>query len=461
MEYLKNTQLQLAFDFIQYTHKNIFLTGNAGTGKTTFLHKLKKDTFKRMVVVAPTGVAAINAGGVTIHSFFQMPFGPNIPLELNDTSNFNEKQTSRIRTNLHKFNREKIRIIKSLDLLVIDEISMLRADLLDGIDEVLRRFKNRYKPFGGVQLLMIGDMHQLAPVVKEDEWQILKTHYETVFFFSSKALKETSYVAIELKYIFRQSDEKFINLLGKVRQNKLDKTSFDELNDSYKPGFENEEHDGYIILTTHNAKAKTINEKRLAKVTLQSRTFIAETDGDFPEYTYPTEYELELKIGAQVMFVKNDIKASKEYYNGKIGKITGFEEESVFVKCPEDEDPIEVNKLSWENIRYEINEETKEIQETVVGKFVQYPLKLAWAITIHKSQGLTFDKAIIDAQAAFAFGQVYVALSRCRTLEGMVLSSRISASSIKSDPHIFSMVLKLARKTILTFFTDISFMLVV
>ncbi|MFC2113810.1 helix-turn-helix domain-containing protein [Bacteroidota bacterium] len=438
MEMFQNTQLQLAFNFVQYTHRNVFLTGNAGTGKTTFLHNLKTQTYKRMVVVAPTGVAAINAGGVTIHSFFQMPFGPNVPVDNDETPDLFEEKKSRISANIQKFNREKIRIIKSLDLLVIDEISMVRADLLDGIDEVLRRYKDRFKPFGGVQLLMIGDMHQLAPVVKTDEWEILRNYYDTVFFFSSIALQKTNYISVELTHIFRQSDKKFIDLLGKVRQNKLDIETLHELNKRYIPNFEKEEHEGYIILTTHNAKARDINELRLNMLDTESKTFYAETEGEFPEYSYPTEYELELKVGAQVMFIKNDINPTKEYFNGKIGTLTGFEEDTIIVKCPDDEYPIEVNRLVWENIRYEINEETKEIKESVIGKFVQFPLKLAWAITIHKSQGLTFDKAIVDAKSAFAFGQVYVALSRCRSLEGMVLSSQLSQDSIKTDQNIFS-----------------------
>jgi GTPase SAR1 family protein len=432
-----NPQLDLAFNFVQYTNKNVFLTGNAGTGKTTFLHNLKKETYKRMVVVAPTGVAAINAGGVTIHSFFQLPFGPIVPENTIGNQNQNN-QLSRALSSGYKFSKQKVRIIKSLDLLVIDEISMVRADLLDGIDEVLRRYKNRNLPFGGVQLLMIGDMHQLAPVVRENDWQLLKDYYDTVFFFSSRALKQTSFTSIELKKIYRQSDFEFIDLLGKVRQNKLDEEVLDKLNERYIPGFEKEAGEGYIILTTHNAKAREINEMRLNKLKTASHFFEAEVDGDFPEYSYPTEEELVLKEGAQVMFIKNDPNYEKQYYNGKIGTIQEIDEDIIVVKCPDDDFAITVNREKWENIKYELDEVSKEVSENVVGSFIQYPLKLAWAITIHKSQGLTFDRAIIDAQAAFAFGQVYVALSRCRSLKGMVLSSQISYNSIKSDYNIVS-----------------------
>lgn len=442
----ENEELKLAFHFVQYTHRNLFLTGNAGTGKTTFLRNLKEKSFKRMVIVAPTGVAAINAGGVTIHSFFQLPFGPIVPVDYRNIDEFSQLPVSRLSANTQKINRQKIAIIKSLDLLVIDEISMVRADLLDGIDEVLRRYKNRNKPFGGVQLLMIGDMHQLAPVVKDDEWEILRNHYNTVFFFSSKALQETDYVSIELKHIFRQSDRNFISLLNKVRKNDIDQELLAELNERYIYNVEKEGREGYIILTTHNAKAKEINDFRLNELNEKSHKFKAEIKGDFPEYSYPTEYELELKVGAQVMFVKNDSSPLKRYYNGKIGKIVEFDEETILIECEDEDDLIDCGKEVWENIRYEIDDESKEIKEDVIGKFVQYPLKLAWAITIHKSQGLTFEKAIIDARAAFAYGQVYVALSRCRSLEGLILSSKISFSSIKTNQSIISFADELEEK---------------
>nr|NQU94595.1 AAA family ATPase [Bacteroidota bacterium] len=427
MNIQNNPQLQLTYDFVQFTGKNIFLTGKAGTGKTTFLHNLKKHSPKRMVVVAPTGVAAINAAGVTIHSFFQLSFGPQLPDY--KTSEFkNQERQNKIK----RFSKEKINIIRSMDLLIIDEISMVRADLLDGIDNTLRRFRNRNFPFGGVQLLMIGDLQQLAPVVKEDEWSPLRKYYDTPFFFSSKALQQTQYLSIELQHVYRQKDEHFIKLLNKIRDNQIDRDVIDKLNARYKPDF-NPDNAGYIILTTHNIKAKQINDSKLSRLKGKTYTFEAEVSGNFPEYTYPTDFELNLKAGAQVMFVKNDPNPAKEFYNGKIGTITKIDDDIVTVNCVGDEEPINVMPVEWEKMKYKIDEETKEIKETVEGTFTQYPLKLAWAITIHKSQGLTFEKAIIDAQAAFAHGQVYVALSRCKSLEGLILSTPIGAQSVKHD----------------------------
>ena len=387
-----------------------------------------------MVVVAPTGVAAINAGGVTIHSFFQMAFGPQIPVDPNQQRQVVVPEDGNVAAGIKRFSREKINIMRSLDLLVIDEISMVRADVLDGIDEVLRRYKNRYKPFGGVQLLMIGDLQQLAPVVKEDDWAILKDYYDTCFFFSSHALKRSKFTGIELTHIFRQSDQRFIDLLNKVRENRMDDTTLQELNKRYIPNFNPEEKEGYITLTTHNYQSQQINNSKLAELNLKSHRFKAQVEGDFPEYSYPTELELELKVGAQVMFVKND--TDKRFYNGKIGKITGISEETIEVQCPGESFPIDVEKVEWQNVKYILNENTQEIDEDVIGKFTQYPLKLAWAITIHKSQGLTFEKAIIDARASFAHGQVYVALSRCKTLEGLVLSTPIAGFSVKNDTTV-------------------------
>jgi len=425
----ENHELQLAFDFVQYTNKNIFLTGKAGTGKTTFLHDLKKKTPKRMVVVAPTGVAAINAGGVTIHSFFQLSFGPQLAHLISSTNAAKNEKNEYVK----RFNREKIRLIKSIDLLVIDEISMVRADMLDAVDEVLRRFKDRNKPFGGVQLLMIGDLHQLSPVIKDDEWQLLKNHYDTVYFFDSKALQQTKPISIELKHIYRQSDNDFINILGKVRNNMVDKETLDVLNSRYMPDFKPDDKDGYIILTTHNATALEINHQKLKQIKSVVSTFKSEVEGDFPSYNFPTEETLELKVGAQVMFVKNDSKREKLFYNGKLGKIKSIEDDVIYVKSADDDTLIAVERETWHNVKFSLNEQTKEIDENTIGSFKQFPLKLAWAITIHKSQGLTFEKAIIDAGAAFAFGQVYVALSRCRSFEGLVLRSPITPQCIKND----------------------------
>jgi len=417
-----NPQIELAFDYIQNTDKNIFLTGKAGTGKTTFLHRVRAECFKRSVVVAPTGVAAINAKGMTIHSCFQLPFGPFVP--------GNKADLSRKR----KFSKKKINLIRSIDLLIIDEISMVRADLLDAIDDVLKRFRDRNKPFGGVQLLMIGDLHQLPPVVKPNDWNMLREHYDTAYFFGSKALRASDPISIELKHIYRQSDTVFIDLLNRVRNNQLDQKVLETLNSRFIPDFKPGADEGYITLSSHNATAQSINDEKLKTLKAQSHKFKATIDGDFPEHAYPTELVLEFKRGAQVMFVKNDIgEDDRRYYNGKIGKITGFGDGEILVKCPGDAQTISVTTADWENVKYSLNEKTKEVTEDVVGTFSQYPLKLAWAITIHKSQGLTFERAIIDAAAAFAHGQVYVALSRCRSFEGIVLRSRIGQSGVKTD----------------------------
>ncbi len=415
-----NERLELAFNFVQYTGQNIFLTGKAGTGKTTFLKNLKEKSPKRMIVVAPTGVAAINAGGVTIHSFFQLSFAPQIGIEKDQV-------------NQMRFNREKINIIRSLDLLVIDEISMVRADILDAVDRVLRRFKNGRKPFGGAQVLMIGDLQQLAPVIKNDEWNLLKREYETIYFFSSKVLRETKFISIELDFVFRQQDDKFIGILNKVRDNKLDTDSVKLLNQRYLPDFQPNDIDGYITLCTHNVQADRINDAKLRSIPSKAKIFTAKISGKFPDYSFPTEFELKLKVGAQIMFVKNDPSPDKLFYNGKIGLVTNIEEDAVIVRCPDDDEEIAVTPLLWENVKYAIDETTSEIKEETEGSFTQIPLKLAWAITIHKSQGLTFERAIIDAEASFAHGQVYVALSRCKTLEGMVLSTPISNRSIIND----------------------------
>ena len=426
---IRNTQLQLANDFVRYTSHNIFLTGKAGTGKTTFLHDLKKDSPKRMIVTAPTGVAAINAGGVTLHSFFQLPFGPFIPG--GDVQRQAEER---------RFSRDKRTIISSLDLLVIDEISMVRCDLLDAVDFVLRRYRRANLPFGGVQLLMIGDLHQLSPVVPPDDWSILREYYDSGYFFSSAALRGTEVVPIELKHIYRQSDAGFIALLNAVRNNRMDSATLELLNSRYLPDFAPKESDNYITLCTHNRNADRINETRLRGLDSKPFSFSARVEGDYPAHTYPTAARLTLKKGAQVMFVRNDSATEKRYFNGKIGTVVRVGPDRVAVRCPGDDGAIEVEPATWENIKYSIDEKTKAISEEVVGKFIQYPLRLAWAITIHKSQGLTFERAIIDANAAFSHGQVYVALSRCKTFEGMVLSSPISSRVIKTDDVVTQFV---------------------
>ena len=425
-----NPQLELAYDFLEYTGVNVFLTGKAGTGKTTFLRELKQRSPKRMVVVAPTGVAAINAGGVTIHSFFQLPFGPYIPGATERVEQGGKMQFT------HKLNREKINIIKTIDLLVIDEISMVRADLLDAVDDMLRRYRGKNEPFGGVQLLLIGDLQQLAPVVKEEEWGLLKQHYASAFFFDSKALAATRYVAIELKHVYRQQDQVFVDLLNCVRENRIDASVLGVLNRRYIPGFQPSDDEGYITLTTHNHQAQRINDVKMAALSTKAYSFKAEVKDNFPTFSYPTEETLVLKQGAQVMFVKNDSSPEKRYYNGKIGKVTKINDNSIEVVGKEDGLVIQVAKEEWTNTKYTLDEETKEITETIEGTFKQYPLKTAWAITIHKSQGLTFERAIVDANAAFAHGQVYVALSRCKTFEGLVLSSPVTTRSLVSDDAV-------------------------
>ena len=422
---IENKELELALNFIEKTDRNLFITGKAGTGKTTFLHQIKKESLKRMVIVAPTGVAAINAKGVTIHSFFQMPFGPILPNQIANTSN-----------QQRKFSKTKIDIIKSLDLVIIDEISMVRADLLDGIDQVLRRYKNRNKVFGGAQVLMIGDLQQLAPVVKPNEWSLLQQHYNTVYFFSSKAYQEANVVSIELKHIYRQKNEDFITILNEIRNDDLSEKSAKILNERYNPTFSPSKEEGYITLTTHNRRANLINDSELNKLKTKSCFFKAEVSGKFNENAFPNDENLALKIGSQVMFIKNDSSLEKRYYNGKIGVITDISKETVTVQCANEIDEIVAEKELWDNINYSINEETKELKEDIVGSFKQIPLRLAWAITIHKSQGLTFDRAVIDAEASFAHGQTYVALSRCTSLEGLVLKTPISSNAIINDKTV-------------------------
>lgn len=422
---MKNEELELAHHFVEKTNRNIFLTGKAGTGKTTFLRELQAKSLKRMVVVAPTGVAAINARGVTIHSFFQLPFGPILPKH--------SRQSSTIQ---RRFNRNKIDIIRSLDLVIIDEISMVRADVLDAIDEVLRRYKDRNKPFGGVQMLLIGDLQQLSPVVRPNEWNLLSTYYKTAYFFSSLAYQKASFIPIELKYIYRQQNQDFIKILNEIRNDTLSEESEKTLNKQYLPEFESTKSDGYITLTTHNKRADTINNNELNKLTTKHKTYKAKITGHFAENNYPIDEVIKLKIGAQVMFVKNDLSPEKRYFNGKIGTVTALNSESVAVQC--EDDYIEVGFVTWENIKYSLNPKTQAISEKIEGTFTQVPLRLAWAITIHKSQGLTFEKAVIDAEDSFAHGQTYVALSRCKTLEGIVLKTPVKKSSIINDTVVNS-----------------------
>ena len=416
----RNQQLLYAWDFVEHTGRSIFLTGKAGTGKTTFLRTVVEKSTKQMIVVAPTGVAAINAGGVTIHSFFQLPLSPYVP-------------GAKVK-NKYDFSKEKRKIIGSLDLLIIDEISMVRSDLLDAIDNVLRRFRNHSKPFGGVQLLMIGDLAQLSPVVTPEDEHLLRPYYDTTYFFGSKALQQVDYVTIQLEKIYRQADMKFVDILNNIRENRATQNDLLALQSRYDPSFTPKSDEGYIRLTTHNRMADEYNDRQMARLNTTPYTYKAEIEGTFPPTSFPTAENLLLKVGAQVMFIKNDVNG--QYYNGKIGIVTNLSSEMVCVRSTDDGQEIAVGLQEWENARYAINPQTHEIETEIQGVFRQYPLRLAWAITIHKSQGLTFDRAIIDAGHSFAPGQVYVALSRCRSLDGIVIASPISQQAIISDSSV-------------------------
>lgn len=415
-----NNELRTAWDFAEHTGVSIFLTGKAGTGKTTFLKTLREHTAKTVAVVAPTGVAAINAGGATIHSFFQIAPTPFVP-GMSSEQKFN-------------FSKQKLRIIRALDMLVIDEISMVRADLLDAIDDVLRRVRRSALPFGGVQLLMIGDLQQLAPVVTAADEAMLRGHYPTPYFFGSRALGLIPYVTICLTKVYRQQNADFVELLNHVRDAALTPDDIRALGQRLDPAFRPAADSGYIRLTTHNQQADDYNATQLLMLPGKSRVYTARVKGTFPEYAYPTAPSLQLKVGAQVMFVRND--PEHRYYNGRIGRVVEITPTTLKVLCPGDDAPIEVEEQVWENATYTINEETRKVETSVQGTFSQIPLRLAWAITIHKSQGLTFDKVVIDAGRSFAPGQVYVALSRCKTLEGIVLSTPITAGQVLSDPAV-------------------------
>ena len=416
---------EIAEEFIQFTNCSIFLTGKAGTGKTTMLRQIRENSLKQIAVVAPTGVAAINAGGTTIHSFFQLPFSPFIPTAEAKKSFIAKQQVNDVRR----------KIYRELELLIIDEVSMVRADILDAIDTVLRHYRfRRNEPFGGVQVVFIGDMYQLPPVCVGDEWELLRRYYESPYFFHSQVVKQQPPIYIELDKIFRQSNQQFINLLNEVRNNQLTPDTLRLLNLCYNPDFRNV--DEYITLTTHNASADAINNDELAKIDAPYYKYMAHIDRDFPERIFPTDVELTLKLGAKVMFIANDMAQPRRYYNGKIGEITEINNNEIWVTCDGESEAIKVSLEVWENKSYTIDPKTNQLEEKTLGTFTQYPLRLAWAITIHKSQGLTFDKVVIDAAAAFASGQVYVALSRCRSLDGIVLTSQINPYSLAVDPNI-------------------------
>ncbi|MBK6342679.1 MAG: helix-turn-helix domain-containing protein [Flavobacteriales bacterium] len=425
----------LAARFVNSTNRHVFLTGKAGTGKTTFLHQLAASTHKRYVILAPTGIAALNAKGVTIHSQFLLPFGAFLPekqrpLDIPEGA-FHDQDTLARR---HPLNAIRRNVLRELDLLIIDEVSMLRADLIDAIDFRMRAVRqNRYQSFGGAQVLLIGDLYQLPPVVKDDEWRVMKRYYASMHFFESRVIKEHGYAHIELDKIFRQQDGDFIHILNNLRNNTVTPENVIELNRYFKPEISMEESDGVITLTTHNYKADELNQRALAQLPGKSQAFEAEVDGDFPQSMYPVLERIELKVGAQVMFVKNDVE--KAYFNGKLAKVEALDKDGIMVRMDTGE-PYRLKRETWENKRYVVNAATKEQQEEVLGTFEQYPIKLAWAITVHKSQGLTFNKAIIDVGQAFAPGQVYVALSRLRSLDGLILRTRIDSSVVSSDKDV-------------------------
>lgn len=419
-----NDVFKIAADIVSNTSQNVFLTGKAGTGKTTFLHHICNNIDKNVVVAAPTGVAAINAGGVTLHSLLQLPFEPFIP-------NFEGKK----KLDFHfKLRKSKIEMLRELDLLIIDEVSMLRADLLDAMDYMLKRYRNNQRPFGGVQMLFIGDMFQLPPVVQPAEWEEMRHYYPSPFFFHAQALADNMPLYIELKTIYRQQDQRFIEILNRIRNNCTTPYDLNVLNQRYNPTFKLPETNKYIVLCTHNYKADRINREKLEELNAKEFVFRGEIKGDFSENSLPTEHDLVLKEGAQVMFVKNDVGEQRRYYNGKLATISRLKEDTIEV-CFENGYLMELERETWNNIRYTLNADSGEIEEEVLGSFSQYPIRLAWAITIHKSQGLTFDRVVIDAGQAFAAGQVYVALSRCTSLEGIVLYSKITPQSISTDPY--------------------------
>lgn len=429
-----NPQIELARRYVEQTSVSLFLTGKAGTGKTTFLREVAARCPKRHVVVAPTGVAAVNARGVTIHSFFQLPFDPYLP----DVKELiTEYQLPENRKSLSK---QKTNIIRTLELLIIDEISMVRADLLDAIDMTLRRYRHSAKPFGGVQLLMIGDVHQLAPVVTERERPYMEQVYPSPYFFNSKALQRTPYITIELTTVYRQQDATFVDLLNRVRDNRIDATTLQQLNSRLqsKNQAPKQSDNQAITLTTHNHQADAINRRHMAALTGERRQFEAIVKGNFADSAIPADKLLEIKVGERVMFLKNDSSGGHRYFNGKLGTVTAFLPDDKIEVIDDDGETIHVNRELWENYRYSINPETHQIEQEVDGTFAQYPLRAAWAVTIHKAQGLTFDRVAIDAADAFAFGQVYVALSRCRTLEGLTLTSPLTAGVAFGDQSVAS-----------------------
>jgi ATP-dependent exoDNAse (exonuclease V) alpha subunit len=437
-----NTIFQKAIAFVNQTNKHLFLTGKAGTGKTTFLKYINENSFKKMAVVAPTGVAAINAGGVTIHSFFQLPFGPFIPTQKNNWEVFNGKVNNQhsLFKNL-RLNSAKRDLLRELDLLIIDEVSMVRADMLDAVDAVLRHVRRQpLIPFGGVQMVYIGDLFQLPPVVRNEEWEVLKEYYDSPFFFNAQSVKQAFPVYIELKKIYRQTDSVFINILNNIRNNICTKEDLQKLHEHFKPDFTPAKEENFITLTSHNEKADLINRRELQKLGGKAYSYNAEISGEFYDRSFPAEEILHLKVGAQIMFIKNDKGEFRRFFNGKIGVVKNIFDDKIYISFPNETDTLVLEKETWQNIKYNYNKDSDKIEEEELGTFRQYPIRLAWAITIHKSQGLTFDKAIIDAGASFAPGQVYVALSRLTSLQGLILHSRIHPNCISTDARVLEFV---------------------
>ena len=445
----ENLEFNNAAEFVRHTDKLVYLTGKAGTGKTTFLKYIKDTTNKNTVILAPTGVAAINAGGVTIHSFFQIPFGPFVPDDsrLRTTATGTENRETIYTT--FRYREDKREIIENLELLIIDEISMVRADMLDVIDRILKVFRKKpYLPFGGVQVILIGDTFQLPPIADNEQWSILSQFYKTPFFFSSKIIEQNTPLYIELKKIYRQNEQEFIDLLNRVRVSQVNANDFSILNAKYNPTFSGNGSD-YIILATHNNIVNETNLTKLNQLTTELFTYEANVTGTFPDKHKPTDHYLKLKVGAQIMFIKNDTGEYKRYYNGKIGKIKELEEASITVMF-DDESEVEVERAVWNNIQYSYNREQKKIVEEIVGTFEQFPIRLAWAITVHKSQGLTFEKVIADLGRAFAPGQVYVALSRCTSFSGLMLKTQLNSYAIKTDPRVIEFAQNETPGTLIT-----------
>jgi hypothetical protein len=445
----ENIEFYNAAEFVRHTDKLVYLTGKAGTGKTTFLKYIKGTTDKNTVILAPTGVAAINAGGVTIHSFFQIPFGPFVPNDSRLRTNATGSENKETIYSTFKYNEDKRKIIRNLEVLIIDEVSMVRADMLDVIDKLLGVFRQKpYLPFGGVQVILIGDTFQLPPIADNEQWRILSQFYKTPFFFSSKVIEKTTPLYIELKKIYRQNEQEFIDLLNRVRVSKVSQNDFRVLNQKYNPSFSGNGAD-YIILATHNKIVNETNLTKLNQLETELFTFEANVSGTFPDKHKPTDHYLKLKVGAQIMFIKNDIGKSKRYYNGKIGKIKELQESSIMVIF-DDESEVEVERTEWNNIKYTYDKEQKKIVEEIIGTFEQFPIRLAWAITVHKSQGLTFKKVIADLGSAFAPGQVYVALSRCTSFSGLMLKTQLNNYAIKTDPRVIEFAKNETPGTLIT-----------